>query len=102
MLLDFFNEQLPWRLCKGNKMNEVGDIKAKALSDPENFLWKSNTREMKEVRNIFNKIKELGYSDRPDYDFIKGQLNILLLKEEAKCSLYDTRETITVFFQMSN
>lgn len=99
MMLDFFNEQLPWRSCKNNKMDEVRDIKAQCLADPEKLLWRTTTSGMQEVHNIFYNLQQLKYSDRPDYNYIKEQLNSLLQKEEAKYSqaFSDTRETITVF-----
>lgn len=79
-------------------MDEVRDIKTLCFNDPENHLWRTTTSEMQEVRNIFYKIKELQYADRPDYDYIRDQLTILLQKEETKnpLALLDTRESVSV------
>lgn len=79
-------------------MDEVRDIKAQCLTDPEKLLWRTTTNGMQEVRNIFYKIQQLTYSDRPDYNYIREQLNTLLQKEETKYSQTssDTRETVTV------
>lgn len=98
MLLDFLNEQLPWRCCKSSKMDEVRDIKAKCLADPERLLWRTTTSGIQEVRSIFHALQRLEYADRPDYAYVRGQLNALLAKEEAKCfqGLSDTRESVTV------
>lgn len=81
MLLDFLNEELPWRNARSNKMDDVRDIKAKCLADPERFLWRA-TANTPEVKSIFYMISKLRYSDKPDYGFIRGQLNVLLQKEE--------------------
>eukprot|EP00826_Nyctotherus_ovalis_P058164 TRINITY_DN7978_c0_g2_i4.p1 TRINITY_DN7978_c0_g2~~TRINITY_DN7978_c0_g2_i4.p1 ORF type:complete len:332 (+),score=35.52 TRINITY_DN7978_c0_g2_i4:549-1544(+) len=97
VLLDFFNEQLPWRCCKSSKMDEVRDIKAKCLADPEKLLWRTTTSGIQQVCNIFYAIQRLEYADRPDYGYIREQLNVLLAKEDAKCcqALSDTRESVT-------
>lgn len=81
-------------------MDDVRDIKALCLGNPENFLWCSTTSEMQEVRNIFYSIKKLQYADKPDYDYIRNQLNSLLQKEKMKNSLtyLETRESIGVLF----
>lgn len=84
VVLDFLNEELEWRICKNNKMDDVKLIKAKCMADPERYLWKTTTRGMEEIREIFYSISRLRYSDRPDYDFIRGQLYSLLQKEELK------------------
>lgn len=83
VLLDFLNEELPWRSSKSNKMDDVKNIKTKCLADPEHCLWKTTTSSMPEVKNIFYKINELSYPDRPDYNFIRLQLNTLLKREEG-------------------
>jgi hypothetical protein len=82
VLLDFLNEELPWRSSKSSKMDDVRDIKSKCLLDPERYLWKA-TSNIQEVKNIFYKLSETLYSDKPDYKFIRNQLNTLLLKEEG-------------------
>jgi hypothetical protein len=72
-------------------MDEVKIMKAWCLSDPEHNLWCSTTRNMPEVRNIFYKIKQLQFADRPDYDYIREQLNTLLQKEEGTNSSLDIK-----------
>jgi len=62
-------------------MDDVRDIKAKCLLDPECHLWKTTTSNMPEVKSIFYKLNETLYSDKPDYKFIRNQLNTLLQKE---------------------
>lgn len=77
-------------------MDEVKNIKSCCLSDPENYLWSTTTNKMQEVRNIFHKINELKYEDKPDYDYIREQLKILLQKEEGLHTSLDTGETLVV------
>ncbi len=84
MILDFLNEPLPWRNCKDNDANEVRDCKAKCMAEPEKYLWKTTTANLPEVRNIFYSLSRLRYQDRPNYRYIREQLNSMLQKEEAK------------------
>ena len=84
VILDFLNEQLPWRNCKENKVDEVREMKMKCLSEPETCLWKTTTSGLQETRNIFYSINRLQYPDRPDYDYVRQQLGLLLQKEEYK------------------
>lgn len=84
MILDFFQEVLPWRSCKDNKMDEVRDLKIKCLADPETLLWKTTTNGVQEIKNVFAYIKCLGYSDRPDYEYIRKELLSILEREESK------------------
>jgi len=84
VILDFLNEQLPWRNCKENKVDEVRDIKTKCLAHPEEYLWRTTTSNLKEVHNIFHAVNRLQYADRPNYEYIRQQLNLLLQKEEYK------------------
>lgn len=79
-------------------MDEVRNMKAWCLSDPENCLWCSTTKNMQEVRNIFYKLKQLQYSDRPDYDYIRDQLTTLLQKEEGTHPSVDIKTSATVNF----
>ena len=105
MILDFLNEVLPWRNCKDNKADDVRDTKNVCLSNPENFLWLTTTRDIPEVRTIFQSISKLQYADRPDYDFIRGQLMTMLQREEAKeLSLrsLDTKSSSSVLFYTFN
>ena len=82
IILDFLNEILPWRSCKDNKADDVRDVKIKCLNDPEQYLWKTTTANMTQVKNIFWSINGLKYGDRPDYAYIREQLNELLRNEE--------------------
>jgi hypothetical protein len=58
-------------------MDEVKAIKTDCLENPEQKLWIA-TRNMVEVRNIFNHIKGLGYKDRPDYELVRNNLKSIL------------------------
>ncbi len=91
VILDFLNEQLPWRNCKDSKVDEVRDIKASCFRDPEHLLWRTTTASLPEIRDIFLYLMKLDYADQPDYDFIRQQLGSLLQKEEAKEQLTSTR-----------
>ena len=104
MLLDFMYEQMIWKNSKGNAMDEVRDIKAKCLADPEQYIWRTTTVNMPEVRAIFYKIKELQFSDRPDYVFIRNQLNILLQKEGGHCvpPSIETQSSSIVLFNITS
>ena len=74
------------------KQDDVKEIKAKCLSNPEKNLWKSVTKNMEEVKNIFNSIKDLKYEDKPDYEYIKNQIKTL----HAKVSLNPVKNTISI------
>jgi hypothetical protein len=52
------------------------------LTDPEKYLWKTTTREMNEMKQIFCSISKLRYDNKPDYAFIRNQLYSLLLRAE--------------------
>ena len=84
VILDFLNEELPWRSCKDNKVDDVRDVKIRCFQDPEKNLWKTTTSKMPEVRNIFYSLLKLQYVDRPNYDYILEQLKNLLMKEQFK------------------
>jgi len=84
VLLDFLNENLPWRACKDNKADDVRDVKARCFENPENLLWKTTTADNSEVKNIFYSIKDLEYKDRPNYEYIRMQLLSILQREENK------------------
>jgi len=90
VVLDFLNEQLPWRNCKDNKVDEVRDIKAKCLANPEALLWRTTTAGVEQIKNIFYAIQKLDYADRPDYELIRQQLLQLLQKEEEKARQANT------------
>jgi hypothetical protein len=83
VILDFLGESLPWRACKDNKPNDVRDLKTKCLDNPERYLWKTSTANMKEIKNIFKSIQRLDYADKPGYEFIREQLTTLLRNEEC-------------------
>lgn len=84
VILDFLNEQLPWRNCRDNKADDVRDVKTRCLADPAKYLWCTTTSWMTEVQNIFYSINKLQYADKPDYGYIRRQLLSLLQREEAK------------------
>lgn len=80
-------------------MDEVRNIKAWCLSDPETHLW-NVTRKMKEVKNIYDSINQLKYCDKPNYEYIQEQLNILLSKEATIPPTLDTHESLAVIFSI--
>ena len=54
----------------------------KCLSDPKRLLFKSTTRDIKEVEEIFSYLKTLHYSDLPDYYLIRSKLTQILQREQ--------------------
>jgi len=84
MLLDLLNEKLPWRNISCEKEREIIEIKQKCLNEPEKYLFLTNTKNNKEIMNIFNYLKKLNYETEPDYEFIFNQLLILKNKEIQK------------------
>lgn len=73
MLLDFLNENIPWR--NNNVKDEVKDMKMRCLSHPEKYLWTPVTiRKFPQVIEIFNYIKQMAYEDKPDYEFVRVKL----------------------------
>eukprot|EP01022_Parablepharisma_sp_SALTPOND_P012582 TRINITY_DN161_c0_g2_i8.p2 TRINITY_DN161_c0_g2~~TRINITY_DN161_c0_g2_i8.p2 ORF type:complete len:386 (+),score=13.43 TRINITY_DN161_c0_g2_i8:911-2068(+) len=95
VILDFLNETLPWRNCKDNKVDEVRDVKARCLENPDELLWKTTTFGVEEIKNIFYSISGLGYADRPNYEYIRQQLVQLLQKEENKERGIESKTTMT-------
>eukprot|EP00826_Nyctotherus_ovalis_P036231 TRINITY_DN3198_c0_g1_i11.p3 TRINITY_DN3198_c0_g1~~TRINITY_DN3198_c0_g1_i11.p3 ORF type:complete len:101 (-),score=27.61 TRINITY_DN3198_c0_g1_i11:250-552(-) len=85
-MLEFLREKLSWRYSRTMSMDEVKEMKAWCLEEPENYLWCGSTRRLQEVRNIFHSIRGLKYGDRPDYKYVREQLKTLLQREEATCS----------------
>lgn len=65
------------------------------MANPETRLWRTTTSGMPELREIFYSILQLQYADRPDYDYIRKQLEILLQKEEQKEHSQTSLETRT-------
>lgn len=83
VILEFLNEMLPWKGSKDYKADDVKEMKNRCLNDPEQYLWKTNTANMQQIKNIFWSIKRLKYADRPDYKYIREQLSELLKDEEC-------------------
>lgn len=54
-------------------MDEVKAIKTQCLANPTKYLWIA-TKDIPEVRTIFNHLKSLEYKDKPDYMLIKNEL----------------------------
>jgi len=69
-MLDFLEEKLEWRENKDYTMDEVKAIKTKCLENPESYLW-IKTKYIEEVKNIFYHLKDLNYSQKPNYQYIK-------------------------------
>ena len=84
MILDLLNEKLPWRHCTCENEEEIIEIKKKCINEPDKYLFLTNTKNNKEISNIFNYIKNLKFETEPDYEFIFNQLSILKNKEIQK------------------
>ena len=84
MILDLFNENLPWRNLSYENEKEIIETKQKCIEEPEKYLFLTNTKNNKEINNIFNYIKNLKFENEPDYDYIHNQLSILKNKEIQK------------------
>jgi septation ring formation regulator EzrA len=92
--LDFLNEKLLWREQKKEKigagedasysMDEVRAIKHECLIvNPEVKLWRGATKNLEEVRNIFNHLMSLRYEDKPSYSLIRDNLKSILNKNQT-------------------
>lgn len=97
VILDFFNENLPWRnstLFNGNNhpslidnvKDEVKDIKSKCLKNPEKYLWATTTKRFPHLIEIFYHIKSLQYEDKPSYAFVAQKLREILTIYNASVS----------------
>lgn len=80
MMLEFLGEKLSWRLNEKLGFKEVRDLKQLAMENPEQHLW-IETREMMGVRAVFNHLRSLTYTSKPDYALIAEQLKNILLSE---------------------
>ena len=79
VILDFLNEKLKWREQKEYTMDEVKNIKTECLNNPEEKLWIA-TKDIVEVKLIFNHLKSLTYKEKPNYALIRNQLKNILSK----------------------
>ena len=84
MLLDLLNEKLPWRNYSFENEKEIIETKQKCIEEPEKYLFLTNTKNNKEIINIFNYIKNLKDENEPDYEYIYNQLSLLKNKEIQK------------------
>jgi len=71
VVLDFLNEKLKWREQKEYTMEEVKNIKIECLDNPSEKLW-FETKNLPEVRVIFEHLNSLAYKDRPNYELIRN------------------------------
>lgn len=85
MILDLLNENLPWRNCKDDK-EEIKKMKEKCLSNPQNFLFLTTTKDKFELYQIYSYLSTLMYQTKPDYQYIYEQLFSLRMKELNKLS----------------
>jgi len=53
----------------------------KCLSDPERFLWTTQTKWKSQLSEIFNHIKGLAYEEKPNYEFVRNQLKGILFNQ---------------------
>ena len=98
MILDLLNENLPWRNCKDDK-EDIQKMKEKCLSNPNENLFLTTTKNKEGILNIFNYINSLKYEDKPNYKYIYDQLFQLRLKElkaitynyEYNCQMRNTQ-----------
>ena len=60
-------------------MDEVKNIKTECLNNPEEKLWIA-TKDIVEVKLIFNHLKSLTYKEKPNYALIRNQLKNILSK----------------------
>ncbi|XP_028395965.1 uncharacterized protein LOC114519972 [Dendronephthya gigantea] len=88
MMVEFCNGHLPWRKIK--EKEKVGKMK-------ENYDHSLLLKRMpKEFNNILNHIKSLGYSDKPNYQFIFELLEKSMEREGVKNDdLFDWEKTTT-------
>ena len=85
MLLYLLNEKLPWRNISCENEKEIIEIKQRCINEPEKYLFLTNTRNKKEILNIFDYIKNIGKNENDlDYEYIFNQLSILKNKEIQK------------------
>ena len=84
MILDLMDENLPWRNIKNEKIDEIKECKKKCLDEPDKYLFLGNTKNNKEINNIFEYIKNLKFETEPDYNYITNQLSIIKNKEIQK------------------
>ncbi|CDW88961.1 UNKNOWN [Stylonychia lemnae] len=54
--------------------DEVKDIKARCLGNPEKYLWITSTKNIQQVKDIFYHLKNLDYYDAPNYAYIRNKL----------------------------
>lgn len=87
IMLEFLRQPLPWKDVRCTNREDVaetvGNIKAMCLAEPEKYLWTNPHTRQLELRNIFESIRHLAYSDRPNYEYIHQQLVELLMKEKV-------------------
>ena len=110
MLLDLLNEKLPWRNYSLENEKEIIEIKQKCLDQPEKYLFLTNTKNNKEIMNIFNYIKNLNFEKEPDYEYILNQLSILKNKEikklyynyEIKNQILNLQKNLTAIYSNEN
>lgn len=51
------------------------------------MIWSSKTVDIPEIKEIFYSIEKLQYKDKPDYEFIRGKLNEILIKSQSTASM---------------
>lgn len=86
MMLEFLGEQLPWKdAAIANKgIEAVKTLKERALRSPEDCLWRTTTKDMIGVKNIFYSLQGLTrYEDVPNYAEIRENIKLMINQEEA-------------------
>ena len=85
MLIYFCKGDLPWTGIKGkNKKEKYNLIKEKKMEVMPDILCEGLDREFKDY---FNYVRKLQFTEEPDYDFLNGILNKILIKNKIKYDL---------------
>ena len=80
VLLEFLNEELPWRYIS---KDQVPRYKTIIIDRLNGCLFKGPTRKLAPVHEIFSHLKLLSYEDKPDYQLIRMCLSRLQRSAEG-------------------
>ena len=85
MLIYFCKGDLPWTKIKGkNKKEKYNLIKEKKMEVMPDILCEGLDNEFKD---FFNYVRKLQFNEEPNYDFLNGILNKILIKNNKKYDL---------------
>mmetsp|Transcript_39389 Transcript_39389/g.60211 ORF Transcript_39389/g.60211 Transcript_39389/m.60211 type:complete len:89 (+) Transcript_39389:2425-2691(+) len=74
-------------------MDQVKKIKTECLGRPQEKLW-NTTKNVEEVRLIYEHIQSLRYEDKPNYGYLKGLLVRIYMKYQP---VFEYEKQIYVF-----